>query len=79
MVIDILTADRETHTRQRRLLAHAFSERALREQESILTMHVNKLLEQLGGEVGRGPVNMIAWLNFLSEWPKPRCWIDWTS
>ena len=63
---DILVADRETHVRQRRLLSHAFSEKALREQESILQLHVNKLLNQLSSRCETGPVNVVAWFNFLS-------------
>ena len=39
---NILTGDRATHTRHRRLLSHAFSEKALREQESILQGFVDK-------------------------------------
>ena len=64
---DILVADRETHVRQRRLLSHAFSEKALREQESILTMYVNKLQEQLSARCTSGPLNMVAWYTFTSK------------
>jgi len=63
---DIMVADRETHTRQRRLLSHAFSEKALREQESLLQLHVSKFLEQLSNNSAAGPVNMVAWANLLS-------------
>ncbi|KAI4223150.1 MAG: hypothetical protein L6R40_008526 [Gallowayella cf. fulva] len=63
---NILVADRGTHTRQRRLLAHAFSESALREQEPILQLYANKLLEQLSRECHKGPVDMVAWLTFAS-------------
>jgi cytochrome P450 len=63
---NILVADRETHTRQRRLLAHAFSESALREQEPILQLYARKLLDQLSRECKTGPLNMVAWLTFAS-------------
>ncbi|KAL8725032.1 MAG: hypothetical protein Q9166_007607 [cf. Caloplaca sp. 2 TL-2023] len=63
---NILVADRETHTRQRRLLAHAFSESALREQEPILQLYAGKLLDQLSRECYTGPLNMGAWLTFAS-------------
>lgn len=63
---NILVADRETHTRQRRLLAHAFSESALREQEPILQLYARKLLDQLSVECTAGPLNIIAWLTFAS-------------
>ncbi|KAK0773472.1 hypothetical protein LTR38_016552 [Friedmanniomyces endolithicus] len=65
-VQNIMVADRETHTRQRRLLSHAFSEKALREQESLLQLHVSKFLEQLSNNSAAGPVNMVAWANLLT-------------
>lgn len=64
---DILVADRETHVRQRRLLSHAFSEKALREQESILMMYINRFLEQLSARCTSGPLNMVAWFTFVSK------------
>ncbi|KAH8765545.1 putative benzoate 4-monooxygenase cytochrome P450, partial [Diaporthe sp. PMI_573] len=63
---DLLTADRETHARQRRLLAHAFSEKALREQESILTMYASRLCEELHSHSRFGPVDMKDWYTFAS-------------
>ena len=64
---NILVADRETHTRQRRLLAHAFSESALREQEPFLQMYAGKLLDQLAYECTRQePINMTAWITFTA-------------
>lgn len=63
---NILVADRETHTRQRRLLAHAFSESALREQEPVLQLYADKLLDQLSRECHTSPLDMVAWLTFAS-------------
>ncbi|KAL8985648.1 MAG: hypothetical protein Q9177_004379 [Variospora cf. flavescens] len=63
---NILVAGRETHTRQRRLLAHAFSESALREQEPILQLYAHKLLARLSGECHAGPLDMVAWLTYAS-------------
>ena len=71
---NILVADRDTHSRQRRLLSHAFSEAALREQEPILQFYARKLLDQLsrrcsGGSEGiekQQAQNMVAWLTFAS-------------
>ena len=74
-VLDILVADRETHIRQRRLLSHAFSEKALREQESILQLYVSKLMEQLSTRWSSGPLNMVAWYNFTSKSTRK----DWLS
>ncbi|KAL1959369.1 hypothetical protein VTO42DRAFT_2172 [Malbranchea cinnamomea] len=65
-VPNILNADREGHSRQRRLLSHAFSEKALREQESILLYHINKLLQNLSTACTAGPVNLTEWFNFTT-------------
>ena len=43
-VNNIVTAPDADHRRFRRLLNHAFSDKALREQESILQLHIHKLL-----------------------------------
>lgn len=63
---NILVADRETHTRQRRLLAHAFSESALREQEPIIQLYAQKLLDQLSFRCTGGPLDIVSWLIFAS-------------
>lgn len=65
--VDILTADRETHARQRRLLSHAFSEKALREQEQILQTYCTKLCAQLEDRCRSGPVDLFDWYTFASE------------
>lgn len=63
--VDILTADRETHVRQRRLLSHAFSEKALREQEPILQYYVDKFLHQISLRATE-PLDLTAWFHFIS-------------
>lgn len=65
---NILVADKETHSRQRRQLSHAFSESALREQEPILHFYAGKLLSQLSRrcDAGQQPLDMVAWLTFAS-------------
>ncbi|KAK3368610.1 putative benzoate 4-monooxygenase cytochrome P450 [Podospora didyma] len=65
-VQNILTADRETHVRQRRLLSHAFSERALREQESILQSYSTNLCSQLEEFCRNGPVDLFDWYTFAT-------------
>lgn len=66
-ILDLLTADRETHARQRRLMAHAFSEKALREQESILNLYASRLCEELQCNSRLGPVDMKDWYTFASR------------
>ncbi|ETS85182.1 hypothetical protein PFICI_03207 [Pestalotiopsis fici W106-1] len=57
----------ETHRRQRRTLAHAFSDAALKEQETIITKYIDLLLDQLGKKTENGStVNIVDWLNFTT-------------
>lgn len=64
---DIMTADRMAHSRHRRLLSHAFSEKALREQEGVLVKYCTKLLAQLDGECAKGPVDLTDWYHLTSK------------
>ncbi|KAK1705819.1 averantin oxidoreductase [Colletotrichum lupini] len=63
----IINADREYHSYIRRLFAHGFSEKAMREQEEVLKGFVDVLFAKLG-EVGEGgrPVDVVEWYNFLT-------------
>ncbi|KAK7417360.1 hypothetical protein QQX98_004637 [Neonectria punicea] len=65
-VPNIMTADRMTHSRHRRLLSHAFSEKALREQEGVLVKYCTKLLAQLDSESTRGPVDLTDWFHLTT-------------
>ncbi|KAM0809587.1 hypothetical protein AB5N19_09931 [Seiridium cardinale] len=68
-VYDLLTADDETHSRQRRSLSHAFSDKALRAQEHIIQAHVIEVVRKFGemtGASGCLQVDMVEWLNFYS-------------
>lgn len=64
-----MTADRVTHTRHRRLLAHAFSEKALREQDTVLVTYCTKLLDQLDSRCGNGPLDLTEWYQLTSMSP----------
>lgn len=46
-VPNIIEANRENHTRYRRLLSHAFSDKGLREQESLIMAYVDLLISRL--------------------------------
>ncbi|KAK1636338.1 cytochrome P450 [Colletotrichum phormii] len=63
----IITADREYHSYIRKLFAHGFSEKAMREQEGVLKGFVDILFARLGeeGEGGRA-VDVVQWYNFLT-------------
>jgi cytochrome P450 len=51
----------------RRSLAHAFSDKALRSQESIIQSHIDLLIHQFSEQATKGKaVNMTTWYNFLT-------------
>lgn len=62
------TFDDAGHARQRRLLLHAFSERALREQESIIQSYIAMLMQRLHEEVAshREMVDISRWLTYTT-------------
>ena len=53
------------HGRMRRNFSHAFSEKSLREQEPIISFYIEKMVTRLK-EVCGEPVDMSAWLNFVT-------------
>ncbi|KAJ5960262.1 Cytochrome monooxygenase lcsI [Penicillium vulpinum] len=64
----LINMNDEDHSRGRRLLSHAFSEKALREQEGLVQSYVDMLVERLKGEVSssRETVDMSRWYNFTT-------------
>ncbi|KAH6895742.1 cytochrome P450 [Thelonectria olida] len=65
-VPNIMTADRLTHSRHRRLLSHAFSEKALREQEDVLVKYSTKLFNQLECKRTTGLVDLTEWFHLTT-------------
>ncbi len=68
-VRSLLTAPKEDHTRLRRVLDHAFSDRAHRDQMPIVAGHVDTLIESLHEQVrGQylGKVDLNNWYNWMS-------------
>ena len=70
-VHSILSANDTDHTRYRRLLAHAFSESALREQEYLPLAYIDLLTRRLRGIVtssgnSGAVVDIVKWLNFTT-------------
>ena len=66
-----LNTDTEAHTRQRRVLSHGFSERALREQEDILKHYTDLLIVKLGEQVqstekGSVTLDIAKWYNYTT-------------
>ncbi|KAF6831904.1 toxin biosynthesis cytochrome p450 [Colletotrichum musicola] len=65
-VENILTADDAGHKRMRRLQNPAFSDKALKAQESVITGYVDLLVHQLHGQADGSPVDMNSWYNFTT-------------
>jgi averantin hydroxylase len=62
----IVGATRENHSRYRRLLSHAFSEKGLREQEPLIRKYVDLLIERLHQYAGDGAQNMVNWYSWTT-------------
>lgn len=66
-VFSLIGANETTHSRMRRNLSHAFSDRALREQEGIVKGYVDLLVRSLQEETDKGKtVDMMQWYNYVS-------------
>ncbi|KAJ4995132.1 Averantin hydroxylase [Colletotrichum sp. SAR 10_66] len=60
-------ADDTNHTRQRRALSHAFSQKALLEQESIIRGYVNLFVDKLRPfSASHTAINICDWFNFTT-------------
>ncbi|OHE91111.1 cytochrome P450 [Colletotrichum orchidophilum] len=67
----IVRADDANHQRQRRIFSHAFSDRAVLKQESLVQSHVRNLMCKLAEEDGEpasshGRVDLVTWLSYLA-------------
>lgn len=63
----IIRADNDGHRRMRRVLAHAFSEKALREQEDVVKEYVDLLISRLNDKaVAQEVVDIMLWYNFCT-------------
>lgn len=60
--------NQKDHTRQRRVLSHAFSDHALRDQESIIQKYSDLFIERLFNQVKQGisTVDICLWYNFVT-------------
>ncbi|KAI8633029.1 putative cytochrome P450 monooxygenase [Xylariaceae sp. FL1651] len=65
--ISVIAANRQEHSLLRRQLAHGFSDRSMREQESIIGSYVNVLVSRLKDAVKKDSrQNMREWLNWTT-------------
>lgn len=66
-VTTLTMADDDNHARQRRALSHAFSLKALTDQEDIIQHFVNKLVTNVRAMAQQGvEFNLVDWLNFTT-------------
>ncbi|CAK4031919.1 Cytochrome P450 [Lecanosticta acicola] len=66
-VTTLTMADDENHARQRRALSHAFSQKALLEQEYIVKSYVDQLIDHMKRMVENDEAfNLVNWLNFTT-------------
>lgn len=61
----LIVAPKDAHRRMRRQLAHAFSDAALIEQESVVVDYLDLLISRLTERVGT-EINMVSWFNFTT-------------
>ena len=62
----ILSADNDNHARIRRLLSHAFSERALKSQEHLIQVYFDLLISKLRPQADNRPINIVDWFHFTT-------------
>jgi len=62
---DIARSDDANHSRQRRLLSHAFSKKALEEQHSMIISYVDLLVRRLHENAAK-PQDLMAWYNWTT-------------
>ena len=58
----LFSVPKDDHSKLRRLLSHGFSDKALREQESVISGYANLLVDRLH-QVCRNPVDVAGWYN----------------
>lgn len=67
-LVNMLTANNADHSRFRRLLSHGFSDKALREQESLILAYVHNLMSGLKhqAKTSNGKANLGDWFNYAT-------------
>ncbi|PGH29985.1 hypothetical protein GX50_07258 [[Emmonsia] crescens] len=64
----IINAGREQHSRLRRQISHGFSDKSMREQEPLITQHIDLLMKRLNelGEGGSKTFDLTEWYNYTT-------------
>ncbi|TXB98820.1 hypothetical protein FocTR4_00013514 [Fusarium oxysporum f. sp. cubense] len=65
--MSLIGAQKDYHRRQRRQLAHAFSDAALVEQQNVILQYIDLLMKQLTQRAESGePIDIVAWINLTT-------------
>ncbi|KAH8696970.1 cytochrome P450 [Phaeosphaeriaceae sp. PMI808] len=67
--VGIIRSDKKSHARQRKLVSHAFSDKALREQEDLLKGYAKTLVEKLkeiSMKDDRPNIDLVRWYNYTT-------------
>ena len=62
----ILSADKPNHTRLRRVLGPAFSERSIKEQDGCVIKYADLLMRKLHARAGEGPLDVNGYFTWVS-------------
>ncbi|KIW76438.1 hypothetical protein Z517_11184 [Fonsecaea pedrosoi CBS 271.37] len=62
----IVTASSGNHPRMRRLISHAFSEKAIREQEDLVQNFIDQMISRLTDKCKEGPQDVTSWFNWCT-------------
>ncbi|KAH8719485.1 cytochrome P450 monooxygenase-like protein [Phaeosphaeriaceae sp. PMI808] len=66
-VYSLLASNEADHSRMRRNLSHAFSDKALRDQEPLVQAYVDLLIHRLGEHAAKEqPIDMTRWYNYTT-------------
>jgi averantin hydroxylase len=65
-VYSMLGANRADHSRLRRLLSHAFSDKGIREQSQLIRQHINLLIQRLHEHAGEQSQDMVEWYTWTT-------------
>ncbi|KAL7763903.1 hypothetical protein ACKLNR_007261 [Fusarium oxysporum f. sp. zingiberi] len=65
--MSLIGAQKDDHRRQRRQLAHAFSDAALVEQQNVILQYIDLPMKQLTQRAESGePIDIVAWINLTT-------------
>lgn len=63
----ILSADKANHSRLRRILAPALSEKSIKEHDSTVVKYVDLLVQKLQGRCGPAPIDLNKYFEWVSN------------